>query len=320
MTKVKWKTTEAFVNELTLKHLGKYNYSLVEYRTLRDKIKIICPEHGLFETRAESHFNGHGCRKCANAKDAERRRKTRDQFIRESIEIHGNRFDYSLVEYVDTSIKVKIRCSSHGVFEITPHAHLQGKKCRRCSTIEGKLKRTYTREEFIAKANNVHKNKYTYENLTYAGTNNKVIITCPVHGDFSQKATAHLQMNGCPKCNSSKGELKIIEYFEKNNIKYLPQYRNKKCRLKLPLPFDFKIETSGVFGLIEFNGQQHYRYFAKFQKRDGLELTKMRDEIKRIFCEDNGIPLLIIKYSEINKIDELIGNFIKLIQDKYLHD
>lgn len=316
MSSRKWETTEEFVNALNLIHCGKYDYSLVEYRTLKGNIKIICPVHGVYETRADIHFNGHGCRKCANERDAERRTKTTEHFILDSIAIHGDRFDYSLVEYIDNNTKVKILCKTHGVFEIAPHSHLQGKICRKCSTIEGKTKRTYTREEFIAKANSVHENRYTYENLIYDGTTKKVVITCSKHGNYTQKATSHLQGNGCPKCNSSKGELKIIDYLEKNNIKYLPQYRDKRCRLKLPLPFDFMIEIEGKFGLIEFNGQQHYRYFAKFQKRDGLEHTQMRDEIKRKFCEDNNIPLLVIKYNEINKISEVVDNFIKFIKDK----
>lgn len=309
-------TTEEFVNELTMIHGGKYDYSQVVYKTREDKIKIICPVHGMYETRAKTHYNGHGCRKCADLKNGERTAKTTEQFIREAIGLHGDRFDYSEVEYIGCETKVKIICKYHGLFQISPHAHLQGKKCRKCSTIEGKTKRTHTQEEYVEMAKSVHKDRYDYSKSEYTLLKNKIIITCHKHGDFSQKATSHLQGNGCPKCHSSKGELKIIEYFENNNISYLPQYRDKKCRYKLPLPFDFKVENQGRIGLIEFNGQQHYRFFSKFQKRDGIEHTQMRDEIKRKFCEDNNIPLLIIKYNEINKISEMIDSFIKSLPSK----
>lgn len=58
------------------------------------------------------------------------------------------------------------------------------------------------KEEFTKKANIVHKNFYTYDNVIYKNSNTKVLITCPVHGDYDQRPTNHLQGRGCRKCSN----------------------------------------------------------------------------------------------------------------------
>lgn len=58
--------TQEFVKRSVIKHNNKYDYSLVDYKTLTDPVKIICPEHGVFEQKPREHIQGHGCPLCAS--------------------------------------------------------------------------------------------------------------------------------------------------------------------------------------------------------------------------------------------------------------
>lgn len=126
------------------------------------------------------------------------RRKTKEQFIKQAKEIHGEKYDYSLVEYINTDKKVKIICPIHGVFEQVPREHLHGHGCQICAKSAYKDKK----EEFIAKAKEVHGDKYDYSKVNYINYHTKVCITCPIHGEFWKTPAKHISSKqGCPKCN-----------------------------------------------------------------------------------------------------------------------
>jgi len=91
-------------------------------------------------------------------------------------------------------------------------------------------------------------------------------------------------------------------------IKFKPQYKIKECRNKRPLPFDFGIlnEDSSLKGLIEFHGRQHKEIVEVFGGIKGFKETQKRDKIKSDYCETNNIPLLVIWYDQIDKVESLI--------------
>ena len=143
------------------------------------------------------------------------------KFIEKAHEIHGNKYDYSKVDYKKASEKVCIIChekdefgEEHGEFWQTPHDHLRNHGCPRCSG-RGKL----TKELFIKKANRIHNNKYDYSKVGYINTKSKVTIICPEHGEFQQTPDNHLSGQGCPKCryikaaSSHKYPVKSVEKF-----------------------------------------------------------------------------------------------------------
>src|SRR5690606_20623053 len=103
-------------------------------------------------------------------------RKTTEQFIVEAKEVHGDKYDYSLVEYKRNSIKVKIICRNHGVFEQIPKAHLRPQHCPKCHG------RNKSSEDVISEFKSVHGNKYDYSNLVYKNTVDKMAIICKKHG------------------------------------------------------------------------------------------------------------------------------------------
>lgn len=119
-----------------------------------------------------------------------------EKFIKRSREIHGKKYDYSKVEYVNSHTKVCIMCPEHGEFWQTPIEHLNGVGCIKCAG-------TYrsNTEEFIEKARKIHGDKFDYSKVEYINNKTPVCIICPIHGEFWQRPDAHLHGNGCEKCS-----------------------------------------------------------------------------------------------------------------------
>jgi hypothetical protein len=160
-----------------------------------------------------------------------------EEFISKAKLVHSNKYDYSLVNYTYSRIKVKIVCLEHGIFQQTPNNHLAGKECLKCSYVKRNLNKIKTKEEFINDSNKIHGDKYSYCLVDYEDSKIKVKIICTIHGEFEQTPDKHL--SGCPICKESKGEKEIREYLIKNNVKFTRQHTFNDCKYKRKLPFDF---------------------------------------------------------------------------------
>ena len=126
-------------------------------------------------------------------------RKTTTQFIVEAHSVHGEKYDYSEVKYVNTHVPVKIRCMEcGGVFLQEPSSHLAGHGCPKCN--KKQTQRRVDQATFIARAKKVHGDKYDYSKAEYQDMRSKVQIICPRHGNFWQRAQSHLLGSGCPEC------------------------------------------------------------------------------------------------------------------------
>ena len=134
--------------------------------------------------------------------------KTTEQFIIDAKKIHGNKYDYSLVKYMGAFQKVCIICPIHGEFWQTPHSHLKGAGCKKCSIEKKKELLSSNTEKFIEKAKIIHNDYYDYSKVEYINAYTKVCIICPIHGEFWQTPTHHLNGEGCPKCRYIKSSNK----------------------------------------------------------------------------------------------------------------
>ena len=128
------------------------------------------------------------------------KRKTTEEFIKDAIRIHEQKYDYSLVKYINNQIKIKIICKEHGEFLQSPNAHLSPQNCPICNIFNSIQRHTLTTEEFIQKAISIHSNKYDYSLVKYIGSNKKVKIICKEHGEFLQSPNSHLVGQGCSSC------------------------------------------------------------------------------------------------------------------------
>ena len=125
-------TVDKFIEKAKKVHKEKYDYSLVEYENSKKKIKIICPEHGIFEQIPNSHLAGKGCPKCGLIKNTNKRKKSKEQYALDAKKIHGEKYDYSLVKYKNNKEKVEIICPKHGIFSQNALQHLKGAGCPAC--------------------------------------------------------------------------------------------------------------------------------------------------------------------------------------------
>lgn len=131
--KGKQQTIDDFLIRSKQVHGGKYDYSRVDYRTVNDKVDIICVEHGTFSISPAKHYSGTGCARCAQLATGKYLRKSTEDFIRDAKRVHGDRYDYSNVQYTTNTNKVRIICREHGEWLAPPNKHLLGTGCHACA-------------------------------------------------------------------------------------------------------------------------------------------------------------------------------------------
>jgi len=293
---------EKFIERSQIIYGDFYDYSLVDYINAHTKVKIICKIHGEFEQLPCNHLTSHVCPRCAidNVKN------NLENIIKKAKEIHGDKYDYSLVDYVNNRTNIKIICKIHGIFEQSTDTHLHGSGCPKCDSDSRRL----GLESFIEKSKKIHGDKYDYSMSEYTINKKKIYIICPTHGKFRQLASSHLSGNGCPICSESKGERKISILLNEYGIDYEKQKTFEGCKNKRSLPFDFYLPDYNI--CIEYDGEQHFKPIPYWRGEEGLIKIKMNDEIKTKYCKDNGIMLFRISYKEslLNKLN-IIKQFIK---------
>jgi hypothetical protein len=205
-------------------HQNKYDYSKVIWKGVDHDIIVICHIHGDFKIRAADHKRGRGCEKCSKESHIQYNKLVTSNFIEKSIEIWGNKYDYSKTNYIGATEKVIIICDKHGEFEQLPSNHyIYGcGSCGREKNVRNNELKEKSRKEFVDKSNTVHKNKYSYFNTDYINSITKIKVTCKSHGDFEITPNNHLRGKGCPKCFNkySKPSIQWLKYMEiKFNIK-----------------------------------------------------------------------------------------------------
>ena len=285
------KTTKEFILEAKEIHGDKYDYSLVNYVNNSTPIKIICKEHGVFEQIPYNHLNGKGCKYCGGTAKMDT-----NLFIIKAKEIHGDKYDYSLVNYVNSATKVKIICKEHGIFEQTPNNHIsKGYGCFKC------LDKVYNTDSFISKSKLIHGDKYDYSLVNYVNTNDKIKIICPEHGVFEQSPMSHLVSNGCVKCSNngmSKYEKIIGEYIKSLGVSII----ENDTTILNGKELDIYIPSHNL--AIEFNGL--YWHSEEFVG-DDYHLNKTNE------CESKGIRLIHIFEDEWLYSEEIVKSRIKTI-------
>ena len=215
----KCSTTE-FKEKAIQKHGEKYDYSMVNYIDCKNKVIIVCKEHGQFSQTPDSHVSGRGCRECQAQILSDIHTYTKDKFIEIARSIHGDKYDYSKVDYVNSQTKVIIICREHGEFLQTGAGHIGGGGCRTCGIESSALKKRYTNEEFIEKATRIHGDKYDYSKVEYVKACYDVVIICKKHGPFLQKPSNHFDGSGCQKCYNNYSKSQIIW------LNFMSQYYN----------------------------------------------------------------------------------------------
>ena len=285
---IKLKNTEEFIKDAKRVWGDKYDYSLVNYTGCFNPIKIIY-DGQVYSQKPSQHLLGMKCERDTI--------KNQEDFIRKAIERHGNKYDYSLLEYKGIENKIKIVFDGQ-VYEQKAGAHLYA------GLVERRINKKTT-DLFIQESNNVHDFKFDYSKVNYINNNTKVCIICNIHGEFYQRPNSHLQGSGCIYCMESNGEKKISKFLNEYKITYSREHKFKDCKGKrYRLPFDFYIPSMRT--CIEFDGIQHFRPVQHFGGLPAYESLKLNDKLKNDYCEDNYINLIRIRYDQLDDIYQIL--------------
>ena len=245
-------------------------------------------------------------------------KSTREIFIKRAREVHGDKYDYSKVEYKNNKTKVCIVCSEHGEFWQNPNHHLSGQGCPYCSDrLHAHL--SYDTEHFVTLAKAVHGDKYDYSQVEYKNARSYVSIVCPKHGVFTQKAKTHLEGRGCPKCSANRilhtkmvnGTFnssnlqdvlheKLVDIFGTDDV--ASEYSEDN---RYPFNCDFYIKSKDLF--IELNAHWTHggHFFDEASKDDLKRLSEWKEKAKLSKYYENAIDVWtrrdIIKHKTAEK-------------------
>jgi len=217
-------TIKEFIERSKEKHGNKYDYSKVVLNGVDNDVIIICPVHDEFPQRPAGHMSGLGCGECAVDVRAVKRRKPYKHVLQEFITAHGNKYDYSKVEYQNSDKHIRIRCIEHDwEFIQTPYSHAKGSTgCKFCKAEAKRKLYTKTHKDFLKDAVKVHGNKYDYSKVDYKGAKVDVEIGCSnkLHGYFPQTPDHHINSRqGCPICSDEIRSLGYtLDEINKKNI------------------------------------------------------------------------------------------------------
>jgi len=301
-------TKEDFLKRSKLKHGDKYNYDKVIYLGTKVKTIITCPIHGDFEQIPESHMLGKGCLRCSG------KQTDTSEFIRKAKLIHDEArilnklqpYEYLNSIYTDARAEIIITCNIHGNFKQLVCNHLSGSGCPKCSLIKNGENRLSNTIEFIEKANLIHNYEFDYSKVDYKNSQEKIIIICKKHGEFTQTPGNHLNSNngqGCPQCNfeslTSKLEREIQDFLK--SISPFEIILNDREILE-GQELDIYIPEKQL--AIEFNGLY---WHSELKKETNYHIEKTN------LCESKNIQLIHIFEDEwINKQDIVKSRLMNL--------
>jgi len=233
---------ESFIDKCIDVHKGKYDYSLTKYEKSSSKVDIICTEHGIFTQIASNHISGKGCKKCQYEKLSNEFSISNEEFIAKSVKVHGDKYDYSLIDYNNRSSEIDIICVTHGEFKQRPVNHLNGSGCKLCEAPN-----LSSRKEKL-------KNKFVDDIVILSEeSNNFFKFRCHIHGEFIKKFDNVINSKfGCNECASVKRHkynlMSSDEFIERSNHIHKNEYNYDSVEYKgMNKPVFIYCETHGFF-------------------------------------------------------------------------
>lgn len=234
---------------------------------------------------------------------------TNNKFIEKAKLVHGDKYDYSKVEYINNRTNVTIICSEHGEFEQIPTHHLRGEGCPKCKYKKLSQCQLFSINEIIDRFKKTHKDKYDYSKVIYKGIESKVCIICPEHGEFWQSPWTHIKGCGCPKCAST------LSLYENELLNILRKWLGdenvfERVRSLFGDRKEYDIVIPSHKLCIEYNGLYwHSDKFNRMNKNYHLQKT--------IECEKNGYQLIHIFEDEYIKHRNIVLSKLKNILGIY---
>ena len=320
---------EIFIERAAKKHNNFYSYELAEYNGSHGLVKIICPNHGVFEQRAYAHLNGARCIECFNEGDTHignKYRKSKSLLIEQFKEKHGDRFDYSLMEYKSTNEKIKIRCIKHDeIFEQTSKNHLTGQVgCSQCKNeifhLHNKNKSYRT---FTTRAKAKYGDHYTYDFDSFETNRGNVTINCKLHGNFTMSQHLVLHTCACPICHP-KEYVDTTSYTKTNYIKLCKDTGSNLYLMRLSneneLFYKIGISNNLTRRAKDIAGDYPVELVHSIFSADPGKVWTNERKLHKIFKEKSYSPLIKFKGENecfvFDTLDECITLMNELMKDE----
>ena len=294
--------------ELVKKEFDERGYILLSKEYIKNscQLEYLCPKHldrGVQYITFGNFTAGKGCPYCGGTK-----RKTHEEYVQQLKEKKPNIRVIGKYKSLKTKIEHECLICEYRWFALPDNLLNLKNGCPRCGK---RLK--LTNEEFVKRVKDIFIDSIVPLE-EYKGHDEKISFLCKeCNLTWYAKANNILNKKGCPNCKRSKGELKISNILDKNNVNYIQQYKDERCKNIYCLPFDFYLPEYNIF--IEYDGIQHFESctFGGIFREEAQEKFKScieRDKIKTKFCKENNINLVRIPYFDYDKIEDIIVSII----------
>lgn len=226
--------TEIFIEKSKEVHSTTYGYQLVNYKSSKKKVKILCRNHGVFSQTPSGHLSGKGCKKCGQNKVAKNQSYNLSEFIDKAKKVHGGKYSYKYSKYKDSQTKIIIDCKIHGNFLQTPNKHLLGQGCRKCgyNSMQGVPKDLYKMMKKLKTAvSSIYKRQnYTEYSEIYhiLGCDWNTFKTHLEGNEFGFKVGQEgLDLDHIVPISKANTGLELLDLSHYSNFQLLPSYYNR---------------------------------------------------------------------------------------------
>ena len=304
-------TTEDIVKRGKELYGDKYVYDKTHYVDRNTKVTITCKLHGDFRKDPKKFlYYGRGCPICSRQRGGELRQTTREELIEGTKEKFSD-YDFSRVpNKFRQKDKIWVGCPKHGFFLTCADSLLHGYGCKKCQYEHLSELFSWTLDEFLKRANDVHGNDYIYDMVKYHGIDNEVEIICPKHGIFKQTPYCHIHLKqGCPICKSSSLENEVRHMLEDNGINFIQGAKRDTLKWIGRQHLDFYLPKYKIG--VECQGEQHYEEVEYFGGEESFSSQQERDIRKMNLCKQNGVELIYFTH-----YDDVVEDNVETFKDK----
>ena len=196
-------TTDQWIDEAVRVWGAKYDYSLANFVNTKTKLTVICPSHGPWSISPDNHLRGkRGCPACGRERLKASLTKPFSSFIDEVRRVHGNIYNYDESSYAGARQKLRISCTTHGIFLQSPEVHLRGSGCPKCARRDYlKTQRLVSVENVIRLLAKLSDGRVSIVGSTFSSINRPASFKCAVHGTYRRLVnTALHSKHPCLKC------------------------------------------------------------------------------------------------------------------------
>lgn len=283
-----------YTYEYVKEYIEGFGYKLISesYKNNNTSLKLICPK-------------GHECNiSFANFKNKNRRCSIcygNKKLTTEKVSIKLKNEGYTLLnEYTNANSKIIVKCPNNHIWETKWSKFNSGRRCPYCS---GKFNSYETIKELIEQEKG-----YKLISNNCNQLRDRILIKCNNNHIYETTVNNFKLNRRCPYCKETSGELKIKNFLESKNLKFIQQFKFPDCKFKTELAFDFYLPDINT--IIEYDGEFHYNIIIDI---DTFVNGKIRDTVKNIYCKNKNINIIRIPYWDFENIESiLINKLIKL--------